>query len=423
MAELLPFSKLLRETDALGRIRRQLNDSCGSGSGNGAGYSKVCELVAIDQSGANGIYTVRARDLVNSFAIGDYVSYFDTSAKMPYTESLKITTIDRSTNQITTDGKFTAAPVTTDFLILLNTKCATAGAEIRDYILALNVADQESDLLDASMAIYENLKTANAIHPLIRTFIGALNSHFPNGIDSHLNNHTDPVISTPTNTTNATVDIPDDEAKWFTAGDEVTFYDVSAGYRSLEHLPITSIGAEGSGTDSGTTLITLTGVWTTPPVATDYLMLYDRLCANFKLLCDKIGISLTVARIFPPETEMGTYAASAADAGTYTDGDAIDTDEYGDGDLEVEVVNQAIGVNDLVLAITAKYYDAAGDEQTDAGATCTIPATSVVGTRVAVTVGVANARYHDVIAVSNSNGNNGDDVKIISKLDRLIRRS
>lgn len=83
------------------------------------------------------------------------------------------------------------------------------------------------------------------------------------------------VIANPTNTTNATVDIPDADAVKFGVGDLVTFYDVSAGAMSTESKTLDIIGAAGSG-GAGETLLTFTGeVWTTPPVATDLLVVKD----------------------------------------------------------------------------------------------------------------------------------------------------
>lgn len=422
--EYLPFSKALRISDALGRYKRELNNITGSGTGESSYIAKECEIVAVDQSGSDGIYTVRASDLIDSFAVGDKFSYIDVSEKGIYSETLTVKSINRTTWQITADGKFTAAPLTTDILTLFATKLGTAASALEnDYILDLNVSDQVNDLLAASMSISNNVKNNNAIHPLIKDLVNALNSHYPSGLDKHLDNHTDTVISTPTNTTNATLDIPDDEAKWFVAADYVTYYDTSLGYRSLEKLAVTSVGAAGSGTTSGTTLITLTGTWSTPPIAGDYLLIYDRLCPEFKYVCDQIGLSLTAARVFPEETNLGTYAATGASAGTFTDGSAVDTTDYGGSELEIEVINQAIGANNLVLAITGKYYNAAGTETTDTGLSCTVTALAAVGTRFAVTVGTANARYHDVTAITNSNGTNGDDIKIVTKKDRLIRRS
>lgn len=88
-------------------------------------------------------------------------------------------------------------------------------------------------------------------------------------------------IADPTNTTNATVDVPDADAGKFKVGDTCTFYDVSTGLLSTETLVISAVGAAGSG-GSGETLITFTGVWSTAPVATDRLCVADgtQLSAN-----------------------------------------------------------------------------------------------------------------------------------------------
>jgi len=94
-----------------------------------------------------------------------------------------------------------------------------------------------------------------------------------------------PIIN-PTNTTNATVDIADADAVKFAVGDVVTFYDVSTGLLSAEGLTIDIIGAAGSG-GTGETLITFTGeTWSTPPVATDLLVVQDgaQLSANAVLV-------------------------------------------------------------------------------------------------------------------------------------------
>jgi hypothetical protein len=85
----------------------------------------------------------------------------------------------------------------------------------------------------------------------------------------------DTVIANPTNTTNATVDIPDADAIKFAVGDSCTYYDVSAaGLYTGAAKVISAIGVAGSG-GTGETLITFTGVWTTAPVATDLLVVSD----------------------------------------------------------------------------------------------------------------------------------------------------
>ncbi len=436
----LPFASLMRITDALGDYYRTGNQIFGTASGTVPSnaylqlsneikfFGKVCELVTIDQSGTNGVYTIRHRDLVNGFAVGRYVTYWDSSEKRIYSTSgatyaaLPIVSIDRSAGTITTTGKFSSAPGATDFLVLLADDLSSFADDLTDYVIALADDDQVNDLLAAVMGVRENLKTANAVHPMVRQLVDALGNHYQNGINAQLENHTNPVISTPTNTTNATVDVPDDFASFFTAADYVTYYDTSAGYRILKPLAVTSVGAAGSGTTSGTTLITLTGTWTVAPVAGDYLMIYDRVCPEFKLICDSLGIDLTAGRVFPQETYFGNYVATNASSGTFTLGNSVNTDEYGGADLEVEVLS-LIGGNNLVLTMTGAYYDAAGTLCSDTGLTCTVTAASAIGTRFAVTPGVANARYHSISAITNSNGTAADTVKIVTKLDRLIRRN
>jgi Neuraminidase-like domain len=116
-----------------------------------------------------------------------------------------------------------------------------------------------------------------------------------------------PAIENPTNTTNATVEVPDTDADKFKAGYVVTYYDVSAHVLSAETKTISFIGEAGSG-GIGKTLITLSGIWTTPPVAKDLLVIvsyYNR--AN--IFAEYLGISHAEYDVFtsaflqtPPNT-------------------------------------------------------------------------------------------------------------------------
>lgn len=101
-------------------------------------------------------------------------------------------------------------------------------------------------------------------------------------------------IANPTNTTNATVDIPDADAVKFKVGDSVGYFDVSAGNLHTESKTISAIGAAGSG-GAGETLVTLTGVWTTPPVAADLLVVADgtHLSANVVVVVEDIDFDGT----------------------------------------------------------------------------------------------------------------------------------
>ena len=83
------------------------------------------------------------------------------------------------------------------------------------------------------------------------------------------------VISDPTNTTDATVDVPDADAVKFQVGDLVTYVDVSTGILYTESLTLDIIGAAGSG-GAGVTLLTFTGeTWTAAPEAADILVVAD----------------------------------------------------------------------------------------------------------------------------------------------------
>jgi len=72
------------------------------------------------------------------------------------------------------------------------------------------------------------------------------------------------VITSPTNTINATADIPNADAVKFRNGETVTYYDVSAGAIASQTLPINTVGAADSG-GAGLVLITFTGVWGAAP--------------------------------------------------------------------------------------------------------------------------------------------------------------
>jgi hypothetical protein len=81
-----------------------------------------------------------------------------------------------------------------------------------------------------------------------------------------------PAIENPTNTTNATVEVPDADAIRFKVGDIVTYCGVDADALHSDTMTVFSVDAAGSG-GAGKTLITLSGVWTTPPVADDLLVI------------------------------------------------------------------------------------------------------------------------------------------------------
>lgn len=101
-------------------------------------------------------------------------------------------------------------------------------------------------------------------------------------------------IAAPTNTTNATVNIPDADAVKFKVGDSCTYYNVSTGGFSTETKVISAIGAAGSG-GAGQTTITFTGVWTTAPVAGNLLCVADgtQLSANVVVVLEDVAFDGT----------------------------------------------------------------------------------------------------------------------------------
>lgn len=129
-------------------------------------------------------------------------------------------------------------------------------------------------------------------------------------------------ISTPTNTTNATVDVPDADAAKFAVGDSCTYYDVSAaGLYTGAAKVISAIGAAGSGGGgAGYTLITFTGVWTTAPSATDRLCVADgsELSANALVVLEDIEFNGSASFLTTGYNE-GQFLAGKVENMTYFD--------------------------------------------------------------------------------------------------------
>ena len=96
------------------------------------------------------------------------------------------------------------------------------------------------------------------------------------------------LMSAVTNTTNSTVTVPNPTK--FKVGDKCTFWDSSAdAYYATEYKTISAI-------NTSTGVITFTGVWTTPPTATeDYLIVADNanLSRDAVLVPEEIDFSLT----------------------------------------------------------------------------------------------------------------------------------
>ena len=100
-----------------------------------------------------------------------------------------------------------------------------------------------------------------------------------------------PPIAGATNTTNATVTIPDAAAARVSAGDPCTYLVTADGTLHGETRVVSAVGAPGSGGAGGTT-ITFEGVWTAPPVAGD-LLVFDAAGAlrSAKALARRLGVT------------------------------------------------------------------------------------------------------------------------------------
>lgn len=130
------------------------------------------------------------------------------------------------------------------------------------------------------------------------------------------------------------------------------------------------------------------------------------------------NLAILAANTFPPITTMGTFAVTGSGAGTWTedpdsDGE-IDTSNYGGAQLEVEVINQALGAAAITVTVTG--VDANGDALEKSSTE--IPALSEVGTK--ADVGISTERFAAVTSVAITGGTNGDDLRIQSKEDRTL---
>ena len=94
------------------------------------------------------------------------------------------------------------------------------------------------------------------------------------------------------NTTNATVDVPNITAGLFKTGDKCQYYDTATGDLHDEEKEISAIGGNDSG-GQGKAVITFAGVWTTPPKAGDALVLagVPELLKSAKTLARRLGVT------------------------------------------------------------------------------------------------------------------------------------
>lgn len=120
----------------------------------------------------------------------------------------------------------------------------------------------------------------------------------------------------------------------------------------------------------------------------------------------------TNTNVFPPETELGTFAVSGSGAGTFTDGDAVDTTLYGGAQLAL-VTTSVIGAAGITVTLTVT--DEEGEEGEVEG---TITALSESGT--VVELGTAADRFVAVTDCEITGGTASDAFKIVSVEDREL---
>ena len=123
--------------------------------------------------------------------------------------------------------------------------------------------------------------------------------------------------------------------------------------------------------------------------------------------------SIQATNVFPPVTNLGSFAVTGAGAGTFTDGQAVDTSVYGGAQIELEVTGNPVGAANIDVTVACVLADA-----TTVNKVGTIVAASPVGTKVAL--GVGSDRVVNITGVTIALGTNGDAFRVQTKEDRTI---
>ncbi|MEO8483325.1 MAG: hypothetical protein ABI634_14020 [Acidobacteriota bacterium] len=127
-----------------------------------------------------------------------------------------------------------------------------------------------------------------------------------------------------------------------------------------------------------------------------------------------VGIQIdAVNRFSPVAVALGAVAVTGSGAGTFTAGDAIDTSEYGNANVEL-VVTTVIGAAPIVATLTMRRFD---------GSTTTIGATVPNGSIVGATVAVGTPGTDMFVAcmgVTFTGGTNGEGFAVRTTVERAI---
>lgn len=115
----------------------------------------------------------------------------------------------------------------------------------------------------------------------------------------------------------------------------------------------------------------------------------------------------------PPITNMGTYSISEGN-GSFTDGDAVNTDLYGPAPIKVKPTTN-VGEEDITLTITCE--DIQGNSHQ---IQVVIPGNTTEGTEFDVEEEDGDL-YVDVTNVTHSGGNDGDSFQFYSVWERTLQ--
>lgn len=139
-----------------------------------------------------------------------------------------------------------------------------------------------------------------------------------------------------------------------------------------------------------------------------------RIAPQAKKVVEAILFPLSATTTFSPEVDpMATFSVTAPGAGTFTDGGAIDKTKYAPQQLTLYVSGGPTGAAAATYTITLKKGSNANETRT-----VNVPGATPVNTE--FSIGAASDKYDDVIAISVSGGNAGDQVKVKAKVERVI---
>lgn len=131
------------------------------------------------------------------------------------------------------------------------------GAEVSSAQFTTGDSTADTLTLVSDSITYAAIDVTDAAYNTLQEIVDAINS---------LNTISMGVIASQSNTTNAVSTLgSEDDAGRFVVGDKVTFWDVSGDALSTEELVVSAVDAEAK-------TVTCTGVWSTPPSATDILV-------------------------------------------------------------------------------------------------------------------------------------------------------